>query len=214
MPRWLWLLMLGIVGLLCWTGYRGTAPKAAMSLAADSTVSCPRAPAFTDVDEPRQTDVAGNLSPFRLGDATVSPLAGFSLQARVLSREDYSLDAESNYSPTDLALGWGPMGEPGMAKRLSISQGSRFYYYRWGREGPPIAPDEIVRNSANIHMVPADRSVAQALARVDAGELVRINGWLIRIDRDNGWYWQSSLSREDTGSGSCEVVLVCSIDTR
>jgi len=214
MPRWVLLLLLGMVGVLCWTGYRGAAPKAAVSLAGDSMTTCPRAPAFTHVDNPRQTAVDGKISPFRLGDATISPLAGFSLQARVLSREDYSLDAESDFSPTDLALGWGPMSAPGMAERLRISQASRFYYYRWGREGPPMAPDEIVRNSANIHMVPADSTVAHALSRVGAGDLVRINGWLIRINRDNGWYWQSSLSREDTGSGSCEVVFVCSIETR
>jgi len=214
MPRWLWLLLFGIVGALCWAGYRGRAPQAAMTMSGESMVTCPRAPAFTRVDQPRQTEVNGKISPFRLGDATISPLAGFSLQARVLSREDYALDAESEFSPTDLALGWGPMSEPGMADRLSISQSSRFYYYRWGGEGPPIAPDEIVRNSANIHMVPADAGVARALASVDAGDMVSVNGWLIRIDRDNGWHWQSSLTREDSGSGACEVVFVCSIETR
>jgi len=47
--------------------------------------------------------------------------------------------------------------------------------------------------------------------RIGAGDVVRIDGWLIRIDGDEGWHWQSSLSREDSGAGACELVLVCSI---
>ena len=154
------------------------------------------------------------MAPFRMGAATVSPLAGLSLQARVLSREDYSLGTEADYSPTDLALGWGPMAAPGIEQKLHISQGGRWYRYRWDDAGPPVAAEQIVRHSANMHMVPADRGVARALAGINAGDTVRIDGWLIRIDGDNGWHWQSSLSREDSGTGACELVLVCSIETR
>lgn len=161
-----------------------------------------------------QSEIAGKMAAFRIGEATVSPLAGFSVQARVLSREDYSLGREADYSPTDLALGWGPMAEPGMAEKLHIRQGGRAYRYEWGNEGPPMAPGQIVRNSANMHMVPADRGVARALAGVHAGDAVRVSGWLIRIDRDDGWRWQSSLSRDDSGAGACELVLVCSIESR
>jgi hypothetical protein len=147
-----------------------------------------------------------------MGDASVSALAGFSLQARVLSREDYSLGRESAYSPTDLALGWGPMSEPGMAKKLHLHQGGRGYHYQWSGDGPPIPLNQIIRNSANMHMVPADTQVARALAGIDEGDTVRIDGWLIRIDADGGWRWQSSLSRDDSGDGACELVLVCSIE--
>jgi len=214
MPRWLWLMLIGILGALWWVGHRSAAPLAAVPLATGVVDTCPPAPWYSNANEPRQSEVAGRIPPFRLGDATVLPLAGFSLEARVLSREDYSIGTEADYSPTDLALGWGPMSEPGMAERLNVSQGGRFYRYSWGSEGPPIDPGLIIRNSANMHMVPADRNVAQALARVDAGDIVRLNGWLIRIDRDNGWHWQSSLTREDSGAGACEVVYVCSIATK
>jgi hypothetical protein len=62
-----------------------------------------------------------------------------------------------------------------------------------------------------MHMVPADATVARSLERIDAGDVVRVDGWLIRIDGDQGWHWQSSLSRDDSGRGACELVLVCSI---
>ena len=71
----------------------------------------------------------------------------------------------------------------------------------------------MLRNSTNMHMVPADRSVARALASVRRNDTVRVDGWLIRIEQDDGWRWQSSTSREDSGAGACELILVCSIQT-
>lgn len=130
----------------------------------------------------------------------------------MLSRENYSLGPESRYSPVDLALGWGPMAAPGMTDRLHVSQGGRWYRYRWGNDGPPMPVDTIVRNSANMHMVPFDAAVARQLRGIDEGDVVRINGWLLNIEGDGGWRWQSSLSREDSGPGACELVLVCSIE--
>jgi hypothetical protein len=214
MPRWLWALLLALTALLCWAGQRSLAPAGGASSMSRSPPACPPAPAYLREDQPRQSEVAGKLAPFRMGAATISPLAGFSLQARVLSREDYWLGKETEYSPTDLALGWGPMAAPGMAEKLQVRQGGRWYRYRWGREGPPLAPSLIVSNSANMHMVPADAGVASALARVHEGDTVRINGWLIRIDGDDGGRWQSSLSRQDQGAGACELVLLCSIERR
>jgi hypothetical protein len=46
---------------------------------------------------------------------------------------------------------------------------------------------------------------------VRPGQRVRIDGWLVQVDANDGWHWRSSLSREDTGGGACEVVYVCSI---
>jgi hypothetical protein len=172
-------------------------------------------PAAATLRQPGPTAaVAGRLGhvAFHDGGATVTPLAGFSLQARILGREDYSLGNESRFSPTDLALGWGPMATEGMAERLGVTQGSRWYRYRWGSEGPPLPPATIARNSANMHLVPADAAVAAAIGRTRDGQVVRLQGWLIRIDDPSGWHWQSSLSREDTGAGACELVLVCAID--
>jgi len=214
MPRWPWLLFLGLLLALWWAGRDGRAPMTATAIGGNNAIICALPPALSNPDQPRQSEVDGKMAPFRLGDATVTPLAGFSLQARVLSREDYSLGPESAYSPTDLALGWGPMSAPGLADKLHVSQGGRWYRYGWGGDGPPIAPDQIVRNSANMHMVPADIAAARALENTEAGDLVRVDGWLIRIDGDQGWHWQSSLSREDSGSGACELVLVCSIQAR
>ena len=205
MPRWLWLLLLGSMAALWLAGRGGQAPLTGQP-------ACPPPPRFTDAAEPMQSALPGNFKPFRHGKATITPLAGFSLQARVLSRENYSWGPESNYSPTDLALGWGPMAAPGLAEQLHVSQGGRWYRYSWSGQGPPLPLAQIIGNSANMHMVPADRAVADRLADIDAGDVVRVHGWLVRIEGDGGWRWTSSMSRQDSGSGSCELVLVCSIE--
>ena len=212
MSRRLLLSLLAVFALLWWFGHRSFTPVAATR--SGNSVVCATPPGFSDPDEPLQSPASDQMSPFRFGKATVTSLAGLSLQATVLSRENYSFGRESDYSPTDLALGWGPMKDIGMARKLEISQGGRWLHYRWGSDGPPIPLSEIISHVANMHMVPADAAVADALAHVRAGDTVRLAGWLVRIDGDDGWHWQSSLSRSDDGDGACELVYVCSIERR
>lgn len=210
MKRWPWLLFLLLMSLV-W-GLSRSSSTGALADSKGAAVPCPLPPAYVDAAQPLQSPLPAGLQPFEFGGARVSPLAGLSLQARVLSRENYSFGPESRFSPTDLALGWGPMAEPGMADRLQVSQGGRWYRYRWGGDGPPIAPQAIALKSANMHMVPADAAVARRLDQVHAGDVVTLQGWLIRIDDPSGWHWQSSLTREDQGDGACELVLVCAIE--
>jgi hypothetical protein len=142
--------------------------------------------------------------------ATLSPLAGFSIDARVLSRRDYSHGREAELSPTDLALGWQRMADDAVLSRLEINQGNRWYYYRW-RGDPPIAPPEIARSSANMHLIPADAATAKVLRSVNRDDRVRIDGWLVEAQTTDGWRWRSSTSRDDSGQGGCEVIYVCAI---
>jgi hypothetical protein len=59
--------------------------------------------------------------------------------------------------------------------------------------------------------VPSNSAVAAALDAVNAGDRIRIDGWLVQIDSSDGWRWRSSLTREDSGAGACEVIYVCSV---
>jgi hypothetical protein len=162
--------------------------------------------------EPVQTAPASR-APVQQGDFELEPLADFALEARVLSRHDYTFDTESALSPTDFALGWGRMSDSAVIDRLEISQSSRFYSYHWPDQ-PPIPADEIRRSSANMHLIPADDAVAREISRVRVGEIVTLQGHLIEAKRADGWHWRSSLTREDSGAGACEVVLVDAIEHR
>lgn len=211
-PRTLfWLVVLLALAGTAWCflprGGTGHASAAA-------TPPCPLPPGVARDALPLQTAVPGGMAPFFVhGDARVLPQAGFSVEARVLSREDYHFGREADYAPTDLALGWGRMREDAVLDRLDISQGGRWYHYRWSG-APPIPPREIVRSSANMHIIPADARIADALGRVHAGDRVRIDGWLVNVEAGDGWRWRSSLTREDSGGGACEVVYACAISTQ
>jgi hypothetical protein len=211
MPRWIWIFIATALAALLWAVQRPPA-HSSNGGASSAAIACVM-PTLAVGDEPVQIDVPASMQPFRRGEFVVSPLAAFSIEARVLGREDYRLGPESAISPTDLALGWRRMAQPEVYEPLGITQSGRWYRYRWGANGPPIPLPEIVRSSANMHMVPADESVARALDRVRPAQMVRIQGWLIEARRDDGWAWRSSLTRADSGDGACELVYVCSLTT-
>jgi len=65
-----------------------------------------------------------------------------------------------------------------------------------------------------MHFIPADDGVAAALADVREGQVVRISGLLVEATRPDGWRWRSSLSRDDSGGGACEVVWLQQLEVR
>lgn len=157
-------------------------------------------------NDPVQVDRPG-LPAISMAGYRIMPVAEFSLQARVLSTEAYHAGREADLSPVDLALGWGPMSDSAVLDRLQISQGNRFYFYRWtGR--PPIPPTDIVEHSANMHMIPANDDIKRRLGKVRTGQVVALNGYLVRVQAPDGWRWNSSMTRSDSGNGACELVWV------
>jgi hypothetical protein len=154
---------------------------------------------------PIQTAIA-KPEPFEFKGYRITPLASFEIEARVLSRERYRFGREADLSPIDLALGWGPMSAQNVIDDLKISQSNR--YYRWRTDRLPIPAQAISRHSANMHIVPAADAIEDELMRIRKGHVVRLGGYLIHAKAPDGWRWRSSLTRNDTGGGACELVLV------
>jgi hypothetical protein len=133
--------------------------------------------------------------------------ASFNIEARVLSREDYWFGQESELSPIDLALGWGVMSDQAVLDRIEISQGSRWYFTRY--EYPaPISDHQIITNSSNMHLIPANDWVRDKLKEIRSGDIVQLKGSLVDVNDENGFYWRTSLRRDDIGNGSCEIFFV------
>ncbi|HEY5994463.1 MAG TPA: hypothetical protein VIU46_07680 [Gallionellaceae bacterium] len=160
-------------------------------------------------NDPVQVDLY-SAAPVELNGYKLTPMADFRAEARVLSATSYSSGREADLSPVDLALGWGRMSVGNVIDRLNISQGSRHYFYRW-TDAPPIPQQEIITHSANMHMIPANAAIEKQLERVSTDDLVKIEGQLVYIRANDGWGWNSSLRRDDSGDGACEVVLVRSM---
>jgi len=140
----------------------------------------------------------------------IQPVAYYKIRAKVLSIERYRSGRWAELSPIDFALGWGPMSDNAITRQLNISQGNRWYHYSW-RDAPPIDPALIVRNSANTHLVPADDNIKSSLFKVRRGEIVRLEGYLINVKDSEGGSWRSSLTREDSGANSCELMWVTGV---
>jgi hypothetical protein len=146
------------------------------------------------------------MQPFDFNGYRITPLAEFDIEARVLSRENYHLGRESDISSTDFMLGWGRMSDETVLKDIDFSQSNRFGY--WRLKEFPIPQREIEISAANMHLIAADKGIARQLAGVRRGQVVRMRGYLVRADASDGWHWVSSLSREDTGAGACELFFV------
>ena len=168
-------------------------------------VLAPDAPVQVDLDPDQGTRLVR-------GDVVLTTRAHFSMTARVLAREDYGFDDLASIVPVDLAMGWGRMSDTSVLNRIEISQSGRFYY--WHVEQFPIPEGEIVASSANMHMIPADDGVKRALARVRPGQVVHVESFLVDINRSDGRWWHTSLTRTDSGAGACEIIYVESISVQ
>ena len=196
MQRWLLVLLFVLVG---WGALHAWRQRPIV-----------QAPGILAPDVPQQVDLDHGVQ-LQRGDITLTTRAHFELTARVLSRENYRFDAGASLAPEDLALGWGRMSDSAVLAKITITQSNRFYY--WHVDEFPIPRREIETSSANMHMIPADDVVRRSLERVRPGQLVHLEGFLVDATRPNGWRWHTSMTREDTGDGACELIYVESIDT-
>ncbi len=159
---------------------------------------------------PQQESLGNNAPSFEKDQYRLKSLASFELEARVLGKENYRFDGGADLSPVDLALGWGPMSDSAVLEKIDIEQGHR--WYSWNTESFPIPRREIETHSANMHMIPANQTVAKRLKSVRPGQIIKLQGHLVEARRNDGWRWKSSLTRKDTGNGACELIWVESLE--
>jgi len=162
--------------------------------------------------DPQQADAEG-ARVTTLGRWRIKPRARYDITARILSREDYHFDLLADLIPEDLALGWGPMSDNRVLRAFKITQGARFYSWI-PKQDLPIPRQDVIEHSANTHVIPADSAVRRQLKRLRVGQVVHLTGFLVDAVRDDGAYINTSLTRSDTGAGSCEVVLVEQVSAR
>lgn len=155
-------------------------------------------------DDPAQTPCEPQT--WQVKDYRLSALAAFSMKARVLSTERYRLDRESDLVPEDVAFGWGQMSDARILDHLNIDQSGRWYH--WSCQDFPISRDNIQTHSANMHLIPADAEVRSAILHLRPGQVASLDGFLVRVDAPDGWHWISSMTRNDTGAGACELIYV------
>jgi len=163
------------------------------------------APGILVEEEPQQR-LTKNPRFWEKDGYVITPLAEFEAKARVLHVMRYSRGRESDLSPVDLALGWGPMSDQQVLDQISITQSGR--WYEWHAKTLPVPRNVITASSANMHIIPAGNDVEETLESIRKGDIIRLTGYLVEVRAQDGWGWRSSLTRTDDGNGSCELVWV------
>ena len=161
-------------------------------------------------EEPYQASISSPVN-HRIDDYIITEFAEISIKAKVLSRENYYLGREADLSPVDFTLGWGNMSDESILDNIKISQSNRFYH--WQVESFPIPRREIESSSANMHLIPANETVASDIKKIRKGDIIELSGSLVNVtSASDGWRWQSSQTRYDTGKGACELIWVDSLE--
>ena len=158
-------------------------------------VLAPMVPGQVRADGLEQVEVKGN---------TLTFLADFVVEARVLGVKRYWFDRGARIAPYDLALGWGPMSDSEVLDQMEIKQAGRFFM--WSVQQFPIPADEITVHASNMHIIPADAAVMARLRAIRRGHVITMRGHLVSVLSSDGGVWLSSLTRSDSGNGACEVV--------
>ena len=142
----------------------------------------------------------------RKGRVTLDPRASFDAAAVVTGDEHYRFDDGAFLVPVDLVMTWGKLPEEPYKSKVSYGQITRYYF--WRTKAWDLDLHYIKTHSANMHMIPADDNVRRALLTVGTGDAVRVRGFLVNAKREDGFYWKTSITREDEGPGACELVWV------
>lgn len=154
---------------------------------------------------PAQAEIV-DAKPFRHEGYDLLPLASYDIEARVLSVETYRFDRNAELTPVDLALGWGPMSDSDVLRHFTITQ--QFRTFAWVTADFPIPREEVEASAANVHVIASSPSLERKLRKLREGDVVRLEGFLVEARAADGWSWRSSLTREDSGMGACELIYV------
>lgn len=158
------------------------------------------APVQANLDTPPRFEVDGY---------TLFGRARYEIEARILRKAIYRLDDGAALAPVDLGVGWGPMSDTTVVDQLEFSQMGRFFYWRprdW--RSFPLSPAETATHAAQIHAIPASADIDARLRRLRPGQVVHLAGYLVDVRGSDGFVWNTSLRRDDTGDGACEIMWI------
>lgn len=138
----------------------------------------------------------------------LTPKAHLQLEARVLSIRNYFFDKYSQLIPTDVVFGWGPMSDERNLNSLMVRQSDRSFY--WEMAKPPIKQREMWRHAANMHLIGPTQEIRDKISSLRRGHVVKIDGYLVNAKSEE-WSMKTSLSREDIGDNSSELIWINSL---
>jgi hypothetical protein len=148
----------------------------------------------------------------------LQPRATYKITGYAVETSRMLLDKWDFVMPLDLALVWGPAADPAVLSHLKFHLSDRYVSYWYDAATPAAAVGMLPSHVANNHLIPANEEVSRGLDHVRVGDLVSLRGKLVDVEiRDEAgrqvFHSRTSLTRDDVGSGACEIMWVEAVDT-
>jgi hypothetical protein len=166
-----------------------------------------RPPGILVPDEPVQV-ILDDPPRFEARGYTFIKRAKYDITARLLRKEVYRIDGGAGLAPVDLGVGWGPLSDSALLDGLEFSQMGRFFYWQRRNADFPVPIPVLISHMAQMHMIPATTDLEAKLKKLRPGQIVTASGYLVDVRGPDGFAWNTSLSRTDTGNGACELFWV------
>lgn len=134
----------------------------------------------------------------------------YHIAARVVCKAEFSSGWAGQTAPFDLTLVWGDLAQDRLRKHIAYTHLGRWYHYHY-KAGCPVSSDYIIAHSANCHIIPANDYIRGAVKRIRVGDRIALDGFLVRLEgavKGERCRWYSSITRTDSGDGSCELIYV------
>ncbi len=163
--------------------------------------------------DPLQENLATATYPLILknidgNEAELLPMARYSIAGRVVSWKHYLyLKWADKLAPIDIALAWGKLATHDFDNLISYDHDYRFYNFRF-KPGFPLEQSYVISHSSNNHLIPATPTLEAALRSIRTDELIEIEGFLVNMRGPGNYHWNTSMTRDDTGGGACELIYV------
>lgn len=140
----------------------------------------------------------------------ITALDRYEVSAMLMSSKRYRFDHQARVSPVDFLLAWGPLTREPNLSGIRYSQSGRWGHTRFSFDAVNISPRVITVSSANTHIIPevGNGPLRRRLLRARRGDIVNLEGYLVRVDGPDGWFWESSRTRRDYGDRACEIFYV------
>ena len=145
---------------------------------------------------------------------TLTPRATYAISGLVVSqhRGDALLNLYHQADPgniKDVCVVWGEAITNGSYRKVKFWSGEFTCSYAWsGTLTPPFVPDK----ASNNHLIPASPAVAGQIGAIHVGDQIRMRGLLVdyTVTRDGRRIFtrRTSLVRNDTDNGACEILYV------
>lgn len=146
-------------------------------------------------------------------DVVIVAKAEYTIQARLVLKTEYN-DQNSGIAKCDLALAWGDIAKISNIKDVTYSQSNRWYYFTT-HNILKFSVKYVGEHSCNLHAIASTKKIQKEIDSLKQYDIVRLKGYLVNVtwknENDSSYYWNSSLRRDDSGDGACELMYITDI---